>query len=106
MTNDEALELEAIRALGRIQPATVPEFTIELRVALPAAGLAPAEKVDEVWAGRILVAFARTEPPLVTNDFDPADVDQHGRVREGAQRLWMLTEAADQREDELERRGG
>jgi hypothetical protein len=103
VTRDMAVEREFLRALGLLAPATVSELVAELRAALAGEGLAPAEKVDRVWVGRVLTSWSRQEPPLAFNDFAAEDVDDHGRVAEGAERLWFSTDAADAREAELTR---
>ncbi len=103
MTADRAIEREFIRALDRLEPATVPELVAELKDALSREGLASAGKVDGVWVGRVLTDWSRQEPPLAFNDFARDDIDEHGRVASGAARLWFSTEAAEAREAELTR---
>jgi hypothetical protein len=106
MTESELVEMYLLRALSQNEPAPISALVVALRQQAEGAGLLPpgqVDKLDDVLVGRALVEWGRREPPLVDSEYAPAALLPHGNVREGAERLWSLTDEGDVELNRLER---
>jgi len=95
LTQDEWLQLQLLRAINWADPATPDALLGRVLAKAVGTGMYPVHKLDETGIHPLLAAWQRADPRLVTNDFSAADVDEGGRVREGARRVYTLTEAGE-----------
>jgi hypothetical protein len=95
VTEEEWVTLQVLEGIEGNEPARVDVIVDEVREAAARSGTVPEHKVDNVLIIRALTDFERRDPPLVTNDFLPEDVDQLGRPRSDAARVWSLTSDGD-----------
>lgn len=105
MTHSDWIALAGLRAINRLQPVTVDELVFALREDRGRSGLVPEGKVDELLVGRDILA-AWHKAGFLETEYAPGDYDHLGRLRPGARRGYLLTDAGDAELDRLERRAG
>lgn len=110
MNLDDRLKLCALRALDRLEPATIDELVYAIREDAVAEGILPesqAVKIERVAVGRDMLAnWERADPPLVQQtDYRPDELAPTGAPLSHAQARFELTDAGDVEIERLERLG-
>lgn len=111
MTVDERLALYALRALDRLEPATIDELIAEIRAQAVTSELLSepeSRKIEHVYVGRDLIAnWEREEPPLVAQtNYRPDELAPTGAPLAHAQPRFELTDAGEAEMRRLERATG